>query len=260
MMRSLLTGYAGTFNRRHRRSGHLFQNRYKSIVVDEDAYFLELVRYLHLNPIRAGLVSGLEGLARYAFSGHPALIGKRSYPWQETGEVLRQFAPTPQLGRARYQAFVVEGVQSGRRSELMGGGLVRSMGGWAAVQKLHRGREGYASDERILGRSEFVEGFLEELQREEARRTRAARKAPDLPSLMAKVARDSGVTVEAVVGGGRLRDVSRARAGLAYLWVEVLGRSGRHLARELGIRPESVYKGARRGRKEQDRWHDALGF
>src|SRR5574341_2505759 len=61
-MRSLLTGYAGVFNRRHRRSGHLFQNRYKSIGVEEEVYFLELVRYLHLNPVRAGLVSGLEGL------------------------------------------------------------------------------------------------------------------------------------------------------------------------------------------------------
>jgi len=260
MMRSLLTGYAGAFNRRHRRSGHLFQNRYKSIVVDEEPYLLELVRYLHLNPLRAGLVSGLRELARYAYSGHPALIGKKSYPWQETGEVLRQFAPTLRQGRARYQAFVADGVRPGRRPELMGGGLVRSIGGWAAVQKLHRGREGYASDERILGRSEFVEGLLEELQREEARRTRAVRKAPDLPSLMAKVARDSGVTVEALVGGGRRRDVTWARDGLAYLWVEVLGRSGRQLARELGIRPESVYKGARRGRKEQGRWHEVLGF
>jgi REP element-mobilizing transposase RayT len=50
-MRSLLTGYAGAFNRRHKRSGHLFQNRYKSIVVEEESYLLELVRYLHLNPM-----------------------------------------------------------------------------------------------------------------------------------------------------------------------------------------------------------------
>jgi putative transposase len=61
-MRSLLTGYAGAFNRRHGRSGHLFQNRYKSIVCEQDAYFLELVRYLHLNPLRAGFVGGLREL------------------------------------------------------------------------------------------------------------------------------------------------------------------------------------------------------
>ena len=55
-MRSLLTGYAGAFNRRHHRSGHLFQNRYKSVVCEEEPYFLELIRYLHLNPLRAGIV------------------------------------------------------------------------------------------------------------------------------------------------------------------------------------------------------------
>ena len=55
-MRRLLTGYANWFNRRHRRYGHLFQNRYKSILCQEDAYLLELVRYIHLNPLRAGIV------------------------------------------------------------------------------------------------------------------------------------------------------------------------------------------------------------
>jgi REP element-mobilizing transposase RayT len=58
-MRRLLTGYAGAFNRRHKRVGHLFQNRYKSIVVEEERYLLELVRYLHLNPLRAGVVPDL---------------------------------------------------------------------------------------------------------------------------------------------------------------------------------------------------------
>jgi REP element-mobilizing transposase RayT len=57
---SLLTGYAGTFNRRYKRTGRLFQNRYKSIVVEEEAYLLGMVRYLHLNPLRAGVVSDLR--------------------------------------------------------------------------------------------------------------------------------------------------------------------------------------------------------
>jgi REP element-mobilizing transposase RayT len=55
-MRRLLTGYAAWFNRRHRRVGHLFQNRYKSIVCEEDSHLLELVRYIHLNPVRAFVV------------------------------------------------------------------------------------------------------------------------------------------------------------------------------------------------------------
>ena len=75
-MRRLLTGYAISYNRRHRRWGHLFQNRYKSIVCDEDAYFTELVRYIHLNPLRAKLVKSLAQLDRYRWSGHGVIMGK----------------------------------------------------------------------------------------------------------------------------------------------------------------------------------------
>ena len=72
-MRRLLTGYAISYNRRHRRWGHLFQNRYKSIVCDEDAYFKQLVRYIHLNPLRAKLVKNLNQLDSYRRSGHSVL-------------------------------------------------------------------------------------------------------------------------------------------------------------------------------------------
>jgi REP element-mobilizing transposase RayT len=64
-MKRLLTGYVVNFNRRHKRYGHLFQNRYKSIVVEEDPYLLELTRYIHLNPLRGGLVQGLRDLRGY---------------------------------------------------------------------------------------------------------------------------------------------------------------------------------------------------
>ncbi len=87
VMRSLLTGYAGRFNRRHRRVGHLFQNRYKSVVCEEEPYFLELVRYLHLNHLRAGIIKDLGQLDRYGYSGHSALVGRVTRPWQDTGEV-----------------------------------------------------------------------------------------------------------------------------------------------------------------------------
>jgi hypothetical protein len=70
LMRRLLAGYAVTFNRTPNRTGHLFQNRYKSIVCEKEAYLSELIRYIHLNPIRAGLVNNLEELERYPWSGH----------------------------------------------------------------------------------------------------------------------------------------------------------------------------------------------
>jgi len=76
VMRRLLTGYAVSFNRRHRRHGHLFQNRYKSILCEEDPYLLELVRYIHLNPLRAGIVEELKKLEAYPYCGHSVLMGK----------------------------------------------------------------------------------------------------------------------------------------------------------------------------------------
>ena len=257
-MRSLLTGYAGAFNRQHRRSGHLLQNRYKSIVVEEAPYFLELVRYLHLNPLRAGVMSNLRELDRYPYSGHAALMGLFSNAWQDTDTVLREFASGLRQARARYRAFVAEGVGIGRRPELIGGGLLRSAGGWAAVRELRRGREGYAADERILGGTEFVEALLREKEQEESQRARAQWQKLGLAALVEKAARIGKITPQALLGGGRRRNVSHARDGLAYLWVEVLGRSGRQLAEELRIRPESIYKAARRGEKEQRRWRAAL--
>jgi hypothetical protein len=91
-MRRLLTGHAISYNRRHRRAGHLFQNRYKSILCQEDAYFLELVRYIHLNPLRAGLVQDIGQLDRYPFSGHSVIMGKHQQPWQKSTEVWRFLA------------------------------------------------------------------------------------------------------------------------------------------------------------------------
>ena len=236
--------------RRYRRVGHLFQNRYKSIVVEEEPYFLELVRYLHLNPLRAGVVADLRALARYPYSGHTALCGQRAYAWQETPEVLGRFRGHPRRARAAYQAFVAAGVRHGRRPELQGGGLVRSAGGWAAVRALRRGRERSTADERILGSSAFVDGLRRAVEAQQ----RAPRPGLALPALLHRVGTALGVSPAALRGGGRRPALCRAREGIAYLWIEAWGHSGRQLAALLGVRPQSVYAAARRGREARARW------
>ena len=148
-MRSLMSGYAGYFNRRHRRHGHVFQNRFKSIVCDEEVYLLELVRYLHLNPLRAKVVKHIRELERYPYSGHSALLGRVARPWQKTADVLRRFSDRRRQAIKGYQEFVLAGVHEGRRADLTGGGLLRSHGGWVGVLALRRGREAYRSDERV---------------------------------------------------------------------------------------------------------------
>ena len=128
-MRKLLTGYAVNFNKRHRRHGHLFQNRYKSIVCQEDAYLAELVRYIHLNLLRAGVVKDLGELRDCPWSGHSALMGKMNgREWQNRDYVLSYFGGG-RRGRRNYLQFMKEGISMGRRPELVGGGLVRNLGG-----------------------------------------------------------------------------------------------------------------------------------
>lgn len=134
VMRRVLAGYAVVFNRRHRRSGHLFQNRFKSILVEEDPYLLELVRYIHLNPVRAGLVASVDALARYPWTGHAVLLGQLPYPAQDTAPVLAQFGRTPRAARRAYQAFIRDGLAAPTARDLDGGGLRRSAGTWEVAR------------------------------------------------------------------------------------------------------------------------------
>jgi REP element-mobilizing transposase RayT len=254
-MRRLLTGYAGAFNRRHKRVGHLFQNRYKSIVVEEEPYLLELVRYLHLNPLRAGVVTRLAALDSYPWTGHSALLGTVPRPWQETPTILAQFGPTPRRARPAYRAFVGAGLPQGRRPELQGGGLIRSLGGWQAVAALRRGREAYRGDERVLGSSDFVE----QMRRAVAAQARPAAPRLTLEALVARVCRHLKIPPAHLAAGTRRPRASQARQGIAYLWTEVLGHPGRPLAPLLGIRPQNVYRAAAQGQAAATTWRRLLG-
>ena len=128
VMRRILTGHAMYFNRKHNRVGHLFQNRYKSILCQEDAYMLELVRYIHLNPCRAKIIPDLKFLDKYTYSGHAAIMGKKKNNWQDTDYVLKLFNSKLSLARRRYREYVKKGISVGKRPDLIGGGLVRSAG------------------------------------------------------------------------------------------------------------------------------------
>jgi len=146
LMRRLLTRYALRFNKRHDRCGHLFQNRYKSIVVDEDAYFCTVVCYIHSNPLRAGYVHSLRDLSSYRYCGHSVLLGLRRQPWQDTDYVLGAFG-----GRDRYLAKMGESSDV----DLEGGGLLRLLRLEGMDPESISERELY--DERVLGKGDFVE-------------------------------------------------------------------------------------------------------
>jgi REP element-mobilizing transposase RayT len=158
-MRKLLTWYAQYFNRKHRRTGHLFENRYKSILCDEDNYLIALIRYIHLNPVRANIVTTLAELDRYPWSGHRTLIGKAKHTWMDVAHVLSTFGSTRRKAVNEYRRFMREGLGQGRLPELTGGGLIRSKGGWSQVLAARRSGRKEEYDERILGSGAFVNRF-----------------------------------------------------------------------------------------------------
>ncbi len=241
-MRALMSGYAGYFNRRHKRHGHLFQNRYKSIVCEEETYFLELVRYLHLNPLRSKIVRDLNELDRYKYAGHSAIIGTVERKWQDIDEVLGRFNDKRRSAIRLYREFTAAGIEEGRRPELEGGGLLRSYGGWKGVTELRRGREKYRADERVPGSSSFIEEILKEVEKQEEGKS----KRVSLKALISRIATDMGISRESMTGSGRNREVTRARAVLAYIWMRYLGRSGYELAKALGMTPQALYASSSR--------------
>jgi len=233
-MRTLLTGYVVNFNKRHRRHGHLFQNRYKSIVCQEDAYLLELVRYIHLNLLRAGVVTTIAQLNRSPWSGHAALAGYVDRDWQDTQYVLSFFG-TPPEARKRYREFVEQGVDQGKRPELVGGGLIRSMGGWFEVLALRRSGNKEASDQRILGDGTFVGQLLEEMDDIGKENLRLTPRRMDLAALSEKVCEVHGINSGELRSGSRRHEIMEARRVFSLLAVKELGYSGAAVARYLGV-------------------------
>jgi putative transposase len=241
-----LGAYATTFNRVHRRSGHLFQNRFKNILVEEDPYLLELVRYIHLNPVRSRLPVTIDSLDTYPWTGHAVLLGRREFPPQSVDFVLAQFASRVDAARQAYARFVRAGVQEDTAVDLDGGGLRRSAGGWVMVPQLARGRERWAYDERVLGSSEFVHQALARLSAEPLRR----REDPGaiLTGLRERIAVAFVVSERELASGSRRRGALAARAVLCDLAVCHHGYSLSAVARHLSISRPSVARAVERAR------------
>jgi len=231
-MRRLLTGYAVTFNLRHRRAGHLFQNRYKSIVCEDDPYLLELVRYIHLNPLRAGLVSALEGLDRFPWSGHAVLMGDQTLPGQDVAEVLAFFGKNTKAAREAYRQFISDAAGQGKRQDLVGGGLQRVLQSGVDESPI-------AFDDRILGSGEFVQSLLAERKEGHLRRP-----VVPLTALVIQVAEALGLTPEEIRAPGRSPQVANARSIISYLAFRKMGYTGEAVARELGISRSGVCRRA----------------
>lgn len=235
-MRRFLTGYVSSYNRRHRRHGTLFQNRYKSIVCEEESYFLELVRYIHLNPLRAKLVRTLSELDKYRYSGHAVLMGRIKYNWQDCDEVLGHFGGKELVARKSYRGFIKAGVKQGRKPNLVGGGLLRSQGGWSNV--VSRRRQGLVdlADARILGSGEFVECVIAEAK-QQVKQKFSKRK---IVEVVRSICKKEGIKVSELKGGGRRGKLSSVRLQISRQLVQEHGVPMVLVAREVGVTTAAI--------------------
>lgn len=235
-----MTGYAVTFNKRYKRSGHLFQNRYKSVVCEEDPYLLELIRYIHLNPLRAGLVKDLKELDRYPWSGHSTIVGKKKNPLipdklnkhkkaskpektlaeKTVEDILLYFGDTVKVSRRRYRQFVKNSVEQGKRPELQGGGLVRSAGGDKAGLLGRKKKEREKGDERILGSGEFVGNILADSEKIEGYKLL---KKVSLSELVEKVSTYLDADKDEVLSGNRRQKNCHARDLISFVAAKSMG-------------------------------------
>jgi hypothetical protein len=163
-----------------------------------------------------------------------------SREWQEVAEILARFGEHTKEAVRRYEAFVREGIARGRRPELVGGGLVRSAGGWAEVVALRRRGVKSAADERILGGGEFAERLFTEVEERIRQTIRLRRQAPELDCLAVIVIQETGISSDELRSGSKARRISAAREVFCQVAVKHIGHAGADVARFLGVGTSAV--------------------
>ena len=246
LMRKLLSGFAIGHNRRHNRVGYVFQNRFKSILCDEDEYLLQLIRYIHLNPVKAGLIGNIGALETYPWTSHATLVGNRPQKWLKVDEVLSHFGMTLESARQQYRSFLE--IPS-NNADLDGGGLIRSYGFWEDVSNFRREHETKIGDERILGDSTFVEKVLRTDAIEVTSPTARKRSDFSLEKLASQICAHFNITTKELLKRDRDGGSSKAKAVIAYLGSVELGASSRELAKRLNLSRSGVYAARGRGEK-----------
>jgi len=187
IMQNLSFRYTRWINKQQQRVGHLFQGRYNAILVDEEAYLLELVRYIHLTPVRANLV---KAAVEYPWSGHQAYLGKETLQWLETDWLLSQFGKRLTTCRKRYAAFVAEGLDDGYR------------------EAFHQG----SNDPRVLGDDSYIEKVTQA--------KRCLQPSVTLKEITGVVSKAYGVSQSELKSLSRVRCVCETRAVISWLATE----------------------------------------
>ena len=200
-LQNLAFRYTRHLNGRLKRVGHLFEGRFKAYLVDQDSYGLALVRYIHLNPVRARMV---KQPAAYPHSSHRAYLGGEDLPWLTTDWVLGQFGSRIGVARMRFARFIHDGKAEGHNEAFYGG----------------------QADSRIVGEEDFVKTILKP--------PLARHRPPPIAQLLSHACRRYRLDEKALLAAGRARRPAEARALVAWLALKTRAASLTTLAHAFG--------------------------
>lgn len=220
IMQNVSLRFTKWINYSQSRTGHLFQGRYKALLIDAETYLLELVRYVHLNPVRAGIVSTA---AEYPWSGHRGYLGMELIPWLTSDYVLSVFSQDADLARKVYESFMNDGVGEGKRNEFQCGTI-----------------EG-----RILGDDSFADDILGRVNQKREREY----SLNDVVSLVSAYFHIQEKTLKAA---GKIRPMTAARAVAAAIVQISPHLRLTDLAKLLGRDVSALGKAANRAADEKD--------
>jgi len=213
IMQGLLQSQAQWHNRKYGLVGHLFQGRYKAILCDRGEYLLVLIRYIHINCVRAGIV---KDPADYKWSSHKTYLGLEQSKIVDTDFVLSQFSRKRKRAIELYRKFIEEGLDEGEIKE---------------YYKLR--------DQRILGDNDFYKEVMMKV-RQDSKITDGIVKDKTLAEILKKVEGVTGVTREELTGKSKHREIVKARCLFTRLCVLYTDEKKRHIARFLNREPGSL--------------------
>jgi len=214
VMQNILFRYTRYWNHRYKTTGHLFQGRYKAILCDKESYLLELIRYLHLNPVRSKIVNDP---ADYAWSSHGAYLKGETKGWLLVDEVLSHWGKSRAQAIGGYRRFVLDGLTEGHRDDLY-----------------------QVIDQRYLGDDGFVERVQERQPPEREERPVVEISWAEISE---RVCKQFGLPASAVLHRGRAREIVRVRRVMAWVGRELCGLANQTLAKKLQQEPAVLSRG-----------------
>ena len=240
LMKPLNMHYAHYHRKKNGRRGPLFMDRFKSIATQDQNYVEELVRYVHLNPVRAGICKNLKGLEKYPWCGHRALMGREVRTFQDTQTVLKRFGRTSQDARVKYIEFLMKGLKIDFEDDKL----------IDLVRKSNSGEEGGRKVTCwLIGDRDFVEQAVASAKANHLRISRFEREGGSIENIVAKICRKFGITPELLKERHRGDAASDARKALAYIAAKKFRAPLMVIADYLGVGRTAASAMSRSGRE-----------